>query len=600
MCYQSGAPPTRLPDSLFESLVPWIRHANELLILGGETFIARECLAWIERITPSDFPTCRLAAITNGLGFTSSVCELILNRQWSWILVSIDAASAPVYRKVRGGDFDAVLAGLQSICDIRAVQPFELRLGFTLQMSNLQDAIDFVDLCADYDATPQFTVVAGDWHGESPTSSAEFDELVAILELVDKRLAECGFSEAIISSALASVRSYSEFWNSPNRLDLPRGMVLKKHIGESLVRRWPKFTMTRSGSKIRLEITGELETSLRQIAISQIEAQRVDSLTVNIPFFRGKTPISALDVTNTVEWLLDTSKRMSWEPLVSQVDLTELGLNPNDCFPSQELIAHFGRPKAADFAVVSPVFNRATMLPLFLASTLPQLGSGDELILVDDGSTDGSIEIALECIRKFPGTLNVTVIGLRRQERYEKGTFTFGAGVARQAAVANSNAKMLAFIDPDQLVDKDCLKQHRFFLEHGFDVVMGDRRELDLDIDTEWRSLRNLAMCTRKNWWMSFCTANVSVGRRIFDSVGGFDPTMQYWGLDDTDLGFRLFAAGARAWHTLRSAVVHLDPEGSGAGETDEERLQSYRLHMEVLFRKYLTSSILDSFEFLQ
>ena len=99
---------------------------------------------------------------------------------------------------------------------------------------------------------------------------------------------------------------------------------------------------------------------------------------------------------------------------------------------------------------------------------------------------------------------------------------------------------------------------------------------------------------------MSFCTANVSVERRLFDAVGGFDPAMQYWGLDDTDLGYRLHIAQARGWHSLRSAVVHLDPEGSGAGESHEERMRSYRLHMEVLYRKHLSSSILDSFSFLQ
>jgi hypothetical protein len=53
-------------------------------------------------------------------------------------------------------------------------------------------------------------------------------------------------------------------------------------------------------------------------------------------------------------------------------------------------------------------------------------------------------------------------------------------------------------------------------------------------------------------------------------------------------------------WHTLRSSVVHLDPEGSGAGETSDERLLSYRLHMEVLFRKYLNAEIIEAFEFLR
>ena len=599
MCYQADAPVTRLPKSLFESLKPWIRQANELLVLGGETFIARECLAWIERVTPSEYPTCRLAAITNGLGFSSEICDLIVKRHWSWILISIDAASAPVYDLVRGGNFDDVLLGLQTISDVRAIQPFELRLGFTLQRSNLNDAVAFVDLCADYDATPQFTVVAGDWHGESPTDHATLAEFYAALELVDKRLAERGFSERLISSALASLRARSHVWSSCYKVEASKYISAKEDRIDILVQEWPACRVWRKGAQVRVDLYAELEPDYREDFASQIEAEQVDYLGVNIPFFKGRAAISALDVRNTIDWLIRTAGLNSWVRPTGHVDLTALGLNPRDCTPSHETVAQFGMGRNADLAVISPVFNRETILPWFLASVLPQLTSNCELILVDDGSTDNSLRVAREYIRGFHMERNVKILKINRQETYERGTFTFGAGVARQIAVTSSNATKLAFIDPDQLVAKDCLKAHRFFLEQGFQVVMGDRRDFDLDIDTTWRSLRNQPLCSRKNWWTSFCTANASVERRLFDAVGGFDPAMQYWGLDDTDLGYRLFVAEAKVWHTLRSSVVHLDPEGSGAGESTEERMRSYRLHMEVLYRKYLCSSILDCFAFL-
>jgi len=92
MCYQLGDPPPTLPQDLFQLLAPWIETALEFQILGGEPFIAPECLEWIRRLSPANYPHLRLCAITNGLGFTGPTCQLIEDRRWSWILVSIDAS----------------------------------------------------------------------------------------------------------------------------------------------------------------------------------------------------------------------------------------------------------------------------------------------------------------------------------------------------------------------------------------------------------------------------------------------------------------------------------------------------------------------------
>lgn len=206
MCYQIGTPLARLPDNLFELLEPWIHEAQELLILGGETFIAKECLAWIKQVTPEQYKHCRLAAITNGLGFTTDVCTLISERQWSWILVSIDAASSATFKTVRGGDWSQLQAGLQRLAAVRARQPFELRFSFTLQKSNINDLEDFLDLCADYNAMPEYTVVSGSRHGEGPVSDAEIADFYQALDALGKRVSERGFDDLLLAVPRASLK----------------------------------------------------------------------------------------------------------------------------------------------------------------------------------------------------------------------------------------------------------------------------------------------------------------------------------------------------------------------------------------------------------
>ena len=99
-----------------------------------------------------------------------------------------------------------------------------------------------------------------------------------------------------------------------------------------------------------------------------------------------------------------------------------------------------------------------------------------------------------------------------------------------------------------------------------------------------------------KHWWGWFFTGNASVSRRAFQAAGGFDETLQFWGLDDMDLGYRLEKTGARCWHTPRARVAHLPDIESGGGRTRDERAKSCRFQMEVLFRKYLDPDILSTY----
>jgi GT2 family glycosyltransferase len=118
------------------------------------------------------------------------------------------------------------------------------------------------------------------------------------------------------------------------------------------------------------------------------------------------------------------------------------------------------------------------------------------------------------------------------------------------------------------------------------------------DVVTSWSRLRSDALSAQPHWWLSVFTGNSSVARNTLQRVGGFDPTFQYWGLDDTDLAYRLFRAGVSVWHTPRAAVYDLAPSRSGGGKTHSERMDSFRLHMEVLYRKYLDLGILNAFRF--
>src|SRR5689334_10500033 len=84
-------------------------------------------------------------------------------------------------------------------------------------------------------------------------------------------------------------------------------------------------------------------------------------------------------------------------------------------------------------SVVIPTYNRASLVPRAVESVLTQLGPEDELIVVDDGSTDGT-EAALAPWR-----------GRIHYLRLPHG----GAGRARNAGWAVARGELVAFLDSD-------------------------------------------------------------------------------------------------------------------------------------------------------
>lgn len=91
--------------------------------------------------------------------------------------------------------------------------------------------------------------------------------------------------------------------------------------------------------------------------------------------------------------------------------------------------------------------------------------------------------------------------------------------------------------------------------------------------------------------WVLATTANLSVPRALLDKVGGFDDGFQGWGVEDTDLSYRLWQAGAR-FRIERTAVNHhqVHPIGTGNALLDNRRRRAALMaNVEFFCRKHQT-----------
>jgi glycosyltransferase involved in cell wall biosynthesis len=145
-------------------------------------------------------------------------------------------------------------------------------------------------------------------------------------------------------------------------------------------------------------------------------------------------------------------------------------------------------PEVPDVSVFLPVFNEEPNLrPLHekLNASLAQLGRSAEIIYVDDGSSDGSLNVLREIAARDP---RVRVIALRRN---------YGQTPAMAAGIHAARGHVLIPMDADLQNDPADIVRLLDKLDEGYDVVSG------------WRKNRQDPLVTRKipsqmaNWIIS-------------------------------------------------------------------------------------------------
>lgn len=163
-----------------------------------------------------------------------------------------------------------------------------------------------------------------------------------------------------------------------------------------------------------------------------------------------------------------------------------------------------------------------------------------EVIVVDDGSTDGTDQFLLGA--NYPFRLHCI-----KQENA-------GPSQARNAGVKSAIGKFIAFTEDDVTVSKDWLANAHQHLQHGsLDMLEG----VTLYEHTK-EPVRRFEEVLRH----SFIPCNLFVRRSLFELVGGYDsrfydPTNKLYFREDADLGFRLLDAGASTQIAADVIVEH-------------------------------------------
>ena len=198
------------------------------------------------------------------------------------------------------------------------------------------------------------------------------------------------------------------------------------------------------------------------------------------------------------------------------------------------------------FSVIIPTFQRRdTVLASVQVLALQSFGRGFEVIVVVDGSDDGSTEALRSLRAPFP----FEVIEQANE----------GAASARNRGAARGSGELLLFLDDDMEADPSLLHEHDASHRAGAQVVLG---HVPLHPDSPqnflsegagaWANDRFRRLAARSETVEPFdvLTGQLSVCREVFDAVGGFDDVDftrdGAFGNEDLDFGLRLKSGGYR------------------------------------------------------
>ncbi len=181
-------------------------------------------------------------------------------------------------------------------------------------------------------------------------------------------------------------------------------------------------------------------------------------------------------------------------------------------------------------SVVMPVHNALPFLDESINSILEQTLSDFEFVILDDASTDGSVELLREWSLRD-----------KRIHLYESKK-RLGVSGSSNAVVTKAHASIVARMDADDIAHPDRLRRQWSIIQGRPDVaVIGS---LCNGIDASGREVRprDRWRLVRRSVYIPFPHGSVMFRREVFDQVGGYDEKSD--GGEDQDLFLRMAARG--------------------------------------------------------
>ena len=226
-------------------------------------------------------------------------------------------------------------------------------------------------------------------------------------------------------------------------------------------------------------------------------------------------------------------------------------------------------------SVIIPTFNRRNWIGECLDSVLSQTYPHIEVLVVDDCSTDGTVEWIME------------------QERYRSAKVhrqaeNGGASIARNTGVELASGGLIVFIDSDDMLMPDHIEKAVAAFERDPDLGLFccDSKMIDVDGNEilggkTWHAhlsqvknypVRSGIRSLEDVFTFSNCFPGFTVRREVFQELGGFDQTL--FPADDYDLALRVAGSRFKVFYLNESLCLRREHDGQCSGIQNSSKTQ--------------------------
>jgi glycosyltransferase involved in cell wall biosynthesis len=180
-------------------------------------------------------------------------------------------------------------------------------------------------------------------------------------------------------------------------------------------------------------------------------------------------------------------------------------------------------------SVIIPTYNSEIYVCKAIDSVLAQTYQNIEVIVVDDGSTDGTLDV----LRKYGDK-----IGVLTQKN-------FGPSSARNKGIRHAKGEYIAFLDSDDYWTKDKLEKQIKVIKSDSEIKFVNCSAFLIDANTNTKRISTQMNLPPNKLIKELYIRNVAgnppgwlVARECFDAVGLFDESLKV--AEDWDMALRL------------------------------------------------------------
>ncbi len=182
-------------------------------------------------------------------------------------------------------------------------------------------------------------------------------------------------------------------------------------------------------------------------------------------------------------------------------------------------------------AIIIPVLNRVTLLPRLLDSIAAQSYRPLEVIIVDNGSTDGTQQAAQTWAEFHNSDRQLTVTLLSEKQR--------GAAHARATGAAHATSHHLVFFDSDDTMRPEFATEimRCFKIDPRLDMVYWRKMMHLTPTIARLQKFKHHRLMANHVYHSLFSTEGCAVSKAFYNKCSGWNTSLLQW--DDWELGLR-------------------------------------------------------------